>query len=52
MTDPEFSLWARDTLEQFAEHALIKIKAQELEIQQLKADVKTALDAYRQSIKD
>lgn len=52
MIEPEFSLWARDTLEQFAADALVKIKAQTAEIEQLNLDVKTALEAYRQSIKD
>jgi len=45
---PEFKTWERDTLNQFATEAYMKLLEQEDLIQQLQNDLKDAIAAYRE----
>lgn len=44
---PDFAAWAHDTLADFATEAAKTLREQELENQQLKEDLRVAIDAYR-----
>lgn len=52
MSEPEvnFAAWQHETLVAFATEALQKLKKQEAEIEQLRTDLRAALDAYRKEI--
>jgi hypothetical protein len=45
---PEFKVWERDNLNQFAAEAYMKLLEQEDLIQQLQNDLKDAIAAYRE----
>ncbi|MGA1111620.1 MAG: hypothetical protein ACO3VO_08490 [Ilumatobacteraceae bacterium] len=47
---PDFAAWQHDTLVQFATEALDKLQKQKAEIEQLRLDLRAALDAYRKEI--
>ena len=49
---PDFAAWQHDTLVQFATEALDKLQKQKAEIEQLRADLRVALDAYRRVISE
>lgn len=42
-----FAAWNHETLARFAEEATEKMERQQAEIEQLRADLRVALDAYR-----
>jgi len=44
---PEFKTWSRENLDKFAYEAYMKLQEQEDLIQQLKWDLKDAIEAYR-----
>ena len=48
MTD--FKTWDRSILEKFAREAADRLHQQEAEIEALRADLKTALEAYRREV--
>jgi hypothetical protein len=47
---PDFAAWQHDTLVQFATEALDKLQKQKAEIEQLRLDLRAAIDAYRKEI--
>jgi len=47
---PDFAAWQHDTLVQFAAEALDKLQKQKAEIEQLRLDLRAAIDAYRKEI--
>jgi hypothetical protein len=49
---PEFKTWSRENLDQFATEAYVKLQEQEDLIQQLNWDLKDAIKAYREIIKE
>jgi hypothetical protein len=48
----DFYSWDKQTLVQFAEESRIALLEREAEIDQLKADLKVAIAAYRQLMRD
>lgn len=52
MSEPEvnFAAWRHETLVAFATDALQKLEKQEAEIEQLRLDLRAAIDAYRKEI--
>ena len=47
-----FEAWNHETLARFAEEATEKMERQQAEIEQLRADLRVALDAYRRVISE
>jgi hypothetical protein len=47
-----FTAWRHDTLADFAQEAAKTLRAQELELQRLREDLRTAIDAYRVLLKE
>ena len=54
MSEPRvnFAAWNHETLARFAEEATEKMERQQAEIDQLRADLRVALDAYRRVISE
>lgn len=48
--EPDFPAWKLETLAKFAQDAWLKMREQEAEIEQLRLDLKTALNAYREAV--
>jgi hypothetical protein len=48
---PTFSTWERATLDRFAAEAYAKLQQQDDQIQHLQADLKDAIAAYRELMK-
>lgn len=48
MNQPDFATWQQGNLVNFAIEAYGKLQRQDEEIQNLKLDLKTAINAYRQ----
>lgn len=48
INDPDFTTWQQSNLINFAKDAYEKLQRQDDEIQHLKLDLKTAINAYRQ----
>lgn len=48
---PDFASWSQMVLAKFAQESQAKMKAQEAEIEQLRQDLKMALNAYREVLK-
>jgi hypothetical protein len=46
-----FQIWEQQNLARFAQEASQKLLAQQKEIEQLRDDLRVAIDAYRQLIK-
>jgi hypothetical protein len=44
---PDFACWTTDNLVKFAQDATERMKAQDAMIELLKADLRTAIEAYR-----
>ncbi len=49
--EPDFPAWKLETLAKFAQDAWLKMREQEAEIEQLRQDLKMALNAYRELLK-
>ena len=47
MEGPDFASWKPETLVKFAHEAYAKLRDQEDQLQQVRQDLKTALEAYR-----
>jgi len=47
---PDFAAWQHKTLVQFATQATHRLRQQKAEIEQLRIDLRAALDAYRKEI--
>ena len=47
-----FQIWEQHNLARFAQEANEKLMAQQKEIEQLRDDLRVAIDAYRQLIKE
>jgi hypothetical protein len=47
---PDFAAWQHETLVQFATQATHRLRQQKAEIEQLRIDLRAALDAYRKEI--
>tara|TARA_R110002126_G_scaffold144537_1_gene290640 strand:+ start:564 stop:728 length:165 start_codon:yes stop_codon:yes gene_type:complete len=47
-----FQIWEQQNLARFAQEANEKLLAQQKEIEQLRQDLRIAIDAYRQLIKE
>lgn len=48
---PDFASWSQIVLAKFAQESSAKMQAQEVEIEQLRQDLKMALNAYREVLK-
>lgn len=48
--EPDFPTWERKTLDQFAAEAYRQLRADAELIEQLRQDLRTALDAYRTAV--
>jgi len=48
MNQPDFATWQQGNLVNFATEAYEKLQRQDEEIENLKLDLKTAINAYRQ----
>lgn len=48
---PEFATWSQENLAKFASESYTKLQEQEDEIQRLKLDLRTAIEAYRALIR-
>lgn len=48
MNPPNFDTWSQETLAKFAAEAYERLRQQEEQLEQLRLDLKTALDAYRE----
>jgi hypothetical protein len=44
---PDFASWKPETLAKFAHEAYAKLREQDDQLQQMRQDLKTALEAYR-----
>ena len=44
---PDFASWKPETLAKFAQDAYAKLREQDDQLQQMRQDLKTALEAYR-----
>jgi hypothetical protein len=51
MAVPDFASWSQVVLAKFAQESSAKMQAQEAEIEQLRQDLKMALNAYREVLK-
>jgi len=49
--DPDFASWSQVVLAKFAQESHAKMQAQETEIEQLRQDLRMALNAYREVLK-
>ena len=49
--NPDFASWNQGNLVNFALEAYLKLQRQDEEIQQLRIDLKDAINAYRQLVK-
>ena len=49
---PTFSAWDRATLDKFAMEAYLRLQQQEDQLEQLRGDLKDAIEAYRTLIKE
>jgi hypothetical protein len=49
---PDFASWSQVVLAKFAQESSAKMQAQEAEIEQLRQDLKMALNAYREVLKN
>ena len=49
---PTFSTWDRATLDKFALGAYLRMQKQEDQLEQLRGDLKDAIEAYRTLIKE
>ena len=47
----DFSAWERTTLERFAREAADKLQEQADQLEQLRGDLKTAIEAYRDLVR-
>jgi hypothetical protein len=52
MTPPDFASWKQDNLVKFAQEAHARLLEQEQEIEYLRQDLKTALEAYRALLRE
>ena len=48
---PDFASWSQVVLAKFAQESHAKMQAQETEIEQLRQDLRMALNAYREVLK-
>jgi hypothetical protein len=48
---PDFASWSQVVLAKFAQESYAKMQEQEVEIEQLRQDLKMALNAYREVLK-
>ena len=48
---PTFSTWERQTLDKFAFEAYLRLREQQDQLEQLRGDLKDALEAYRAVIR-
>ena len=44
---PTFATWERETLDKFALHAYLRLQQQQDQLEQLRGDLKDAIEAYR-----
>ena len=44
---PTFSIWERETLDKFALNAYLRLQEQQDQLEQLRGDLKDAIEAYR-----
>ena len=44
---PTFATWERETLDKFALEAYLRIRQQQDQLEQLRGDLKDAIEAYR-----
>jgi hypothetical protein len=49
---PTFSTWERQTLDKFALAAYLRLQEQQDQLEQLRGDLKDAIEAYRTLIKE
>ena len=48
---PTFSTWERQTLDKFALNAYLRLRQQQDQLEQLRGDLKDAIEAYRAVIR-
>jgi hypothetical protein len=48
---PTFSTWERQTLDKFALEAYLRLREQQDQLEQLRGDLKDAIEAYRAVIR-
>ena len=48
---PTFATWERETLDKFALEAYLRLREQQEQLEQLRCDLKDAIEAYRAVIR-